>query len=59
MGTYTTIQKLWTLWQQGKVTAEQVVGQMLQYLMAWHKEFQALELEVRKLKRQVKELSSE
>ncbi len=59
MGTHMNIQTLWNLWQQGKVTAEQIVGQMLQYLVAWHKDFQALELEVRKLKRQVEELTSE
>ncbi len=58
MGTYATIQTLLNLWKQGKVTAEQIVGQILQYLVDWHKEFQALELEVRKLKRQVEELSS-
>ncbi len=59
MGTYATIQKLWELWRQGEVKAEQIVGQILQYLVDWHKEFEDLKLEVRKLKRQVKELSSE
>ncbi len=59
MGTYTTIQKLLNLWKQGKVTAEQIVGQILQYLVDWHKEFEDLKLDVRKLKRQVKELSRE
>ncbi len=58
MGTYATIQTLLNLWKQGKVTPAQIVGQVLQYLVDWHKEFEDLKLEVRKLKRQVKELSS-
>ena len=59
MGTYATIQKLWELWKQGQVKAEQIVGQILQYLVIWHKEFEDLKLEVRKLKRQVEELTSD
>ncbi len=59
MGTYATIQTLLNLWKQGQVKAEQVVGQMLQYLVDWHKEFEELKLDVRKLKRQVEKLSSE
>ncbi len=59
MGTYATIQTLLNLWQQGQVKAEQIVGQILQYLVIWHKEFEDLKLEVSKLKRQVEKLSSE
>ncbi len=57
MGTYATIQMLLNLWKQGQVTAEQIVGQILQYLVDWHKEFEDLKLEVSKLKRQVEKLS--
>ncbi len=59
VGTHMNIKTLWNLWQQGKVTAEQIVGQILQYLVAWHKEFEDLKLEVRKLKRQVEKVNSE
>ncbi len=59
MGTYATIQTLLNLWKQGQVKAEQVVGQMLQYLVDWHKEFEDLKLEVRQLKRQVEKMKSE
>ncbi len=59
MGTYATIQMLLNLWKQGQVTAEQIVGQILQYLVDWHKEFEDLKLEVRKLKRQVEKVNSE
>ncbi len=59
VGTYATIQKLLNLWKQGQVKAEQIVGQILQYLVDWHKEFEELKLDVRKLKRQVEKLSSE
>ncbi len=59
MGTLKTVESLWPLWKQGKVKADHVMGQLLQYLMALQKELKALELEVRKLKRQVEELSSE
>ncbi len=58
MGTLKTVESLWALWKQGKVKADHVMGQLLQYLMALQKELKALELEVRKLKRQVEELSS-
>ena len=58
MGTYATIKKLWELWKLKQVTVEQVIGQLLQYLVAWHEQFEALKLEVNKLKRQVEELTS-
>ncbi len=58
MGTLKTVESLWALWKQGKVKADHVMGQLLQYLMDLQKELAALELEVRKLKRQVEELSS-
>ncbi len=58
MGTYKTVQHLLNLWSQGKVDLDQIMGQVLQYIIALQNAVEALELEVRKLKRQVEELSS-
>ncbi len=58
MGTK-TVQELTSLWNREKVDLEHIMGQVLQYIMALQDAVEALELEVRKLKRQVKELSSE
>ena len=58
MGTYATIKKLWELWKLEEVSVKQVIGQVLQYLVVWYEQFEALKLEVKKLKRQVEKLSS-
>ncbi len=57
MGTY-TVQHLLNLWSQEKVNLDQIMGQVLQYIIDLQNKVEALELEVRKLKRQVEELSS-
>ncbi len=58
MGTH-TVQHLMSLWSREKVDLDHIMGQVLQYIIALQDAVEALELEVRKLKRQVKELSSE
>ncbi len=58
MGTH-TVKHLLSLWSQEKVNLDQIMGQVLQYILALQEAVAALELEVSKLKRQVEELSSE
>ncbi len=58
MGTK-TVQELTSLWNREKVDLEHIMGQVLQYIMALQDAVAALELEVSKLKRQVRELTIE
>ncbi len=58
MGTR-TVQDLMSLWSREKVDLEHIMGQVLQYIMALQDAVEALELEVRKLNRQVEELNIE
>ena len=58
VGTY-DVQHLMNLWAQGKVDLDQIMGQVLQYIKTLQEEVAALDLEVRKLKRRVDELSGD
>lgn len=48
MSTY-SIQELLRLWRQGKLTAEQAVGYLLQNLVSWYTQLADLERRVRQL----------
>lgn len=48
MATY-SIEKLWQLWKQEQVTAEQAVGLLLQNLLTLEQQLQALEKRVKAL----------
>ena len=48
MSTY-PIQELLRLWRQGKLTAEQAVGYLLQNLLPWSQRLAELEKRVRQL----------
>jgi hypothetical protein len=48
MATY-TVEKLWQLWKQDQVTAEQAVGYLLQNVLVLEQQIQALEKRVKVL----------
>ncbi len=49
--------KLWGLWRRAEIKIEHTVGQIIQHLLDHDNELKTLRQDVRRLKRQVAELS--